>query len=277
MMNRKKYLLLAVLFLLSGGAAYTLLQNPAHDFSEQQCPDCHATTPVKGKRETLRMKASIEYLCGRCHSRHIENSLSHPVEMAPVTAIPPADLPLSWDGKMTCSTCHDIHASSDESGTLGRKFLRRKATGAEFCSACHVQDAKLAGKNGHSYGMGIAHMKYSADARGGRIDAVSQMCLSCHDGSLGKSSDVQIKSGSWSHGSSFSPYDPQGSHPIGIRYRSAFTKRGGLRPVGMLDPVIKLIDGKVGCRSCHDPFSKERNHLVMSNSGSRLCLACHDK
>lgn len=274
MITKKKYPLLMLLLLLSGGVAYTLLQNNGHDFSEQQCPDCHAVTPVKGKRETLRMKASIQYLCSRCHSSHIENSISHPVEMTPLSALPPSDLPLSWEGKMTCSTCHDIHASSGGP----RRYLRRNVTGSEFCSACHTRDASLAGNgSGHVQTMGMAHMKYFPDVKGERIDGASLMCLSCHDGSIGSSSDVQVKAGSWKHGASFSPYNPQGSHPIGVRYRTAMLKRGGLRPIGMLDPAIRLVDGKVGCCSCHDPFSKERYSLVMSNERSRLCLACHDK
>ena len=235
-------------------------------------------TPVKGKRETLKMKASIRYICGRCHNSHAENSLSHPVEMVPAFAIPPADLPLSWEGQMTCSTCHDIHASSEASHAQHRiPSLRRNAIGAELCAACHTDAANAAANNkkNHEPAMNFAHVKYTPDPKGGNIDRLSQMCLSCHDGgSLGGSADVQVRSGSWKHGTSFSGYDPQGSHPIGVKYRAAM-RRGGLRPVSALNQAVKLIDGKVGCASCHNPFSKERYYLVVSSG--RLCLECHDK
>ena len=241
-------------------------------------------TPVKGKRETLKMTAPIRDLCSRCHSKHIENSLSHPVEMAPVSAIPPADLPLSWDGYMTCSTCHDIHASHDS--LLPQGSLRRNVSGSDLCSACHRATTDTAGGKGtgrHVAMMPFAHvsgtnMKFAPDAnpRGEQIDKISQQCLGCHDGSVGTDLTVQVSAGSWKHGSTFSSQDPQGSHPIGVKYRGA-AKRGGFRPIGMLDKKIRLIEGRVGCPSCHDPYSKERAYLVMANNGSRLCLQCHDK
>jgi len=39
---------------------------------------------------------------------------------------------------------------------------------------------------------------------------------------------------------------------------------------------IRLFEGRIGCGTCHDPFSKLPKQLVMSNKGSRICLACHD-
>ena len=266
----KRPLLILFLLLIAAGAAYTVLRPTAHDFTEGQCADCHAVTPVAGKRETLRMKASIQYLCGRCHGQR--DSISHPVEMFPEKTAVPADLPLSWEGKMTCSTCHDIHAGRPGFGGEARS-LRRQASGAEFCSACHVSGIE----RGHVETLNRAHMKYTSDAKGGKVDKVTLGCLACHDGSLGTSDDVQIRAGSWKHGTALSRYDPQGSHPVGVRYISAMRKRGGLRPVGMLHPSIKLIDGRVGCASCHDPYSKEPKKLVMSNHGSKLCLECHNK
>jgi predicted CXXCH cytochrome family protein len=81
----------------------------------------------------------------------------------------------------------------------------------------------------------------------------------------------------WEHGAPLSRFDPRGSHPVGVDYMLARARRGGLLPVGALNPAIKLIEGKVSCNSCHDPYSKERKQLVMSMSGSKLCLSCHDK
>jgi len=43
---------------------------------------------------------------------------------------------------------------------------------------------------------------------------------------------------------------------------------------------LPLVDGLIGCSTCHLPYSKA-NHagpmLVIDNAGSRLCLACHRK
>ena len=271
----KRSILALFLLLIVAGAAYTLLRSTAHEFTQAQCPDCHAGTPVKSKRETLRMVASIQYLCGRCHGER--DSLSHPVEIYPASVTVPADLPLSWEGKMTCSTCHDIHAGHQGFDGAARS-LRRQVTGAAFCSACHANGAGArVADQGHAESLGKAHMKFDSEATAGSVDRISRACLACHDGSLGTADNVQIRSGSWSHGKALSRFDPQGSHPIGVRYVRAMMKRGGLRPVGLLNRAIKLIDGKVGCASCHDPYSREHNKLVMSNNGSKLCLECHDK
>ncbi len=264
----KRALPVLVMVLFAVGVAYTLLRTGAHEFTDKECADCHATPPVKGNRETLRMTAPIPQLCGRCHGDR--TALSHPVEIKPSTATLPGDLPLSWEGKMTCSTCHDIHSEE------ARRSLRRPVSGAAFCSACH--GSGFAAEPGHTASIGRAHlMKYTEDREKSRVDSVSRGCLGCHDGSLGLNDDVQIRSGSWSHGKSLSRYDPQGSHPIGINYRRALLKRGGLRPVERLNPAIKLIDGKVGCPSCHDPFGTEKRKLAVANNRSQLCLECHDK
>ncbi len=270
----KTYLPVVLLIAFSACLVYSALQNNAHDFSDSQCVDCHAITPVKGKRETLRMTASVETLCRRCHKKS-EDSLSHPVEMVPVTIVSPADLPLSWEGKMTCATCHDIHTASHP-GFDGRwYYLRRAVTGQAFCIACH-RDSAIIQKKGdsHARDLGVAHMRFT-EGTGGRIDKVSLACMSCHDGALATKADV--KTGTWRHGNALSSgYDAQGSHPIGVTYRRAM-KRGGLIPLERLNPKIRLINGKIGCTSCHDIYSKLRKMLVLSNEGSRLCLECHDK
>jgi predicted CXXCH cytochrome family protein len=40
---------------------------------------------------------------------------------------------------------------------------------------------------------------------------------------------------------------------------------------------VMLLEGKVSCVSCHDPYSTQRARLFMSNRGSAMCLACHNK
>jgi predicted CXXCH cytochrome family protein len=67
------------------------------------------------------------------------------------------------------------------------------------------------------------------------------------------------------------------SHPVGVDYRMAQLKSGAkLRDPLFLDPAVKLENGLVGCTSCHDANSELPAKLVMLNTGSRLCFACHD-
>lgn len=256
-------------FIIGSGIAYTLLRTGPHAFSDAQCPECHAVIPEKGRRETLRLTAPETDLCARCH-KTLENTVSHPVDIVPTRALPPPDFPLSYEGKMTCSTCHDIHESSNQIFGVASAFLRRQIKGRELCAICHEDSA------GHASMIGTAHMKYRAeDLDAGVVDPVSRACLSCHDGTLGPAETVAV--GTWEHGTPLTRFDPRGSHPIGVDYLRAFARHRGLRPMGTLNPAIKLIEGKVGCSSCHDLFSNLPGRLVMSNNGSRLCLACHDK
>lgn len=274
---RKRYLLIPLFLLGFAGLAYTIFQKGGHEFREDQCPECHAAQPVKGRRETLKMVAPVSFLCRRCHGE-MEDGVSHPVEIVPVDAVLPADFPLSWEGKMTCSTCHDIHASRASSlASFGAPAmsLRRPVAGAALCSACHGLERQGSPAGGHALAMGKAHMRFKPDSARGTLDPISRECLSCHDGSLGSAESVG--SGMWEHGAPLSRFDPRGGHPVGVDYMLAKARRGGLLPVGALNPAIKLIEGKVSCSSCHDPYSRERKKLVMSMSGSKLCLSCHDK
>jgi len=270
----KMHLFIILLIVLSACLVYSALQNNAHDFASDRCVDCHAVTPVKGDRQTLRMTASIDTLCRRCHKKN-DDPLSHPVEMIPVDITLPADLPLSLEGKMTCSTCHDIHASPQPGVDRGSYYLRRAEIGQAFCRACHRDNAIITEKVGsHAGALEVAHMTY-AEGTIGHIDKVSRTCMSCHDGSIGTTAEV--KTGRWRHGVRLSSgYDARGSHPIGVSYRGA-VKWGGMRPLERVNPKIKLIKGRIGCTSCHDIYSKQNKKLVVSNAGSGLCLECHDK
>lgn len=67
-------------------------------------------------------------------------------------------------------------------------------------------------------------------------------------------------------------------HPVGVLYvKIAAEKPRKFNPPGALPKEIKLFRGKIGCRTCHHVDPKGKFTLVMSNSGSRLCLGCHIK
>lgn len=98
------------------------------------------------------------------------------------------------------------------------------------------------------------------------VDDFSVTCLACHGGNLLSGWNIRLV---------HSTKDASGSHRIGTNYVSLAMRGPGLQEPEMLDPRIVLAEGRVGCLSCHDPFNLDGNHLVMSNSGSRLCLSCH--
>jgi predicted CXXCH cytochrome family protein len=92
------------------------------------------------------------------------------------------------------------------------------------------------------------------------LDIESRTCLSCHDGTI--ASDIGR--------------DEHQGHAVGIVLgNSAPNREMPVRSANMLDPRIRLFNGRVGCNSCHNPYSGEKSQLIMSNHGSRLCLSCH--
>jgi predicted CXXCH cytochrome family protein len=85
----------------------------------------------------------------------------------------------------------------------------------------------------------------------------TRYCLNCHDGA----------SAALIHR----------SHPVDISYLFAQIRSNGkLKPPTALNPAIYLKDDQLICVSCHHPESQNPAKLVMDNTGSMLCLACHN-
>ena len=114
----------------------------------------------------------------------------------------------------------------------------------------------------------------------------SRLCLSCHDGTVAvgltvtqgliattgtmNSSDIFGSDLSHSHPMSMTPVDD------GALASSLFST-----PPATKDPTVLLVSGKIECTTCHDPHVPNKDaanpmFLVRSNSGSAICVACHD-
>lgn len=253
--------LLAAAFIFTGGVAYAASDNP-HDFNDSECQRCHLD--LAG--HTKAMRASISHLCEGCH-KNISRKPSHPVNRFPRAVRVPEDLPLH-NGKITCNTCHNFHGSRFSSFGEKTYFLRRPAMGAEFCSSCH-NTKRFAGS--HASLLTIAHRgsRYAVADDTKPLDQLSLECLSCHDGSTGKSIPCRLIQGVCNRGT--------GAHPVGLVYKESRLRNRRLVPVSMLDRRLKLFDGKVGCGTCHDMYSKLPKKLTKSNAGSGLCRSCHRK
>jgi len=126
------------------------------------------------------------------------------------------------------------------------------------------------------------------------LDSVSESCLGCHDESrasriIVKNADapLQILDGKTNN------------HPLGMIY----DQYQGMSPGKFiqreaLDPKIELVDGRVGCLSCHEMKDEElekpqiplanvpsgdsadcpsSNQLTVAGNRSALCISCHIK
>jgi predicted CXXCH cytochrome family protein len=232
-----------------------LSRNP-HEFTEKECLKCH-TDPDNAPK---MLTAPVSKLCKHCHKK-VTMASSHPVDVYPRGMSIPGDLPLR-DGKVTCSTCHNIHL--EDMVILGSKtyFLRRPTSDIKFfCISCHEEDPQ---NPGHLL-IATAHTgnKFRVKDPSQPIDPLSAQCIGCHDGILAGSAKFIIGSGVWQHRG-----DP---HPIGVHYKRARMRNGRLAPLSRLDERIRLFAGRIGCGTCHDMFSKLPGKLVMRN----LCTNCH--
>lgn len=124
------------------------------------------------------------------------------------------------------------------------------------------------------------------------LDPVSQQCMDCHNGNKGQ--NIHLRS-------SGAPPEVSGfrtlNHPVGMRYEDASRRdRFGYRARTQLDPKILLVNGQMGCASCHElkpgrlHTSKPGNvamvkqfscmsskKLVTGSRPDELCMTCHTK
>jgi len=125
--------------------------------------------------------------------------------------------------------------------------------------------------------------------------AVSNLCMSCHDGTVSVASMYnppnEVASVTVTAGGNVSSAglitgtpdlgtDLSDDHPVNFTYDTALaTADGGLNDPATTPAVAALlIGGEVQCSSCHDPHDDTNApFLVMDNTHSALCTTCHIK
>lgn len=113
---------------------------------------------------------------------------------------------------------------------------------ADLCKVCH--DCT----KGMGCVIGVVHLGSSQN-----IKELVRECRVCHDGMQG------LNIGSLK------------DHKIDVLYIP-----GPDFKIIDYTPVV-LVDGRVTCISCHNPYSNDVSRLVISDQNSRLCLTCHRK
>lgn len=242
-------------------------------------------SPVRAGDPGIQPAASSG--CLTCHPQ-LEHG-GHPFDVKPRRVLIAPGLPLDLEGRLTCGTCHEacgLETAASFAGARapgGTRGLRSERRGLELCSECHgarrlggeVVALRFSGPGErHAQFQPIAHPGARAQ-EGGGIDGATRRCLQCHDGTVGGSGDLAVPV----QGRIVPSIGGRASsHPVGVPYptRPRPGSDTSYVPRGSLDPRVVLIEGTVGCLSCHNLFGREAGLLALPNHESALCYSCHE-
>ena len=230
-----------------------------HRSSKRDCEMCH----LDADKDPGSLKPMSNSRCTGCHA-DLKQSQPHPVDISPNTLLPD-EMPLV-NGKLGCITCHFFHPFSDKYKNRSGNLLRKPGRGVIFCASCHRIDEKE-----HVVFENIHRDSYRLSARNSSLDTYTLQCVECHDRYLDRSFGFD-------GAGKRSRFSRRSNHPVGVSLAQVSAKN----PLGFNHPYslpqnLRLFNGKIGCGTCHNAFSKDKSMLVMSNWRSRLCLKCHIK
>lgn len=168
----------------------------------------------------------------------------------------------------------------------------KASTEADVCVFCHTAH-RATGQTplwNHSLSGETNYIVYSSStlkAVVGQPNGSSRLCLSCHDGTVALGSvnsftaPIQMQNGvtTMPSGSDNLGTDLSGDHPVSFVYNAALVAEDPTlnNPTTLTGPVKLDSSAQVQCVSCHDPHNDQYgNFLVMNNSGSALCVVCHN-
>ncbi|MBK9121087.1 MAG: hypothetical protein IPM18_16010 [Phycisphaerales bacterium] len=171
-------------------------------------------------------------------------------------------------------------ASDLVSGLIGSKhdFSHGGRTGRDLCLPCHAPHLVSPPPPQLDARPTTTQPLRPYEGPGIVLNSWSMLCLGCHDGITAH--DVYSGSHALATGDQLAnsrlPATARTSHPIGITYPLAapgYRTRAEVEAAGLLLP-----DGRIQCTTCHDAHNTHRHPgmLKISNSRSRMCLACHN-
>lgn len=173
-------------------------------------------------------------------------------------------------------------------------FTLETWSGGEICLACHTpHGGDLTVPGAPLWNHELTTATFTLYTGGGTLDATlgqpsaqSMLCLSCHDGTVALDSYGGTTGSTTITGSGLVGTDLSDDHPISFTYDLTLaTADGALHDPGTalsgLGGTINadlLFAGQMQCASCHDVHGTGIASLLrINNSGSALCLTCHDK
>jgi DmsE family decaheme c-type cytochrome len=144
--------------------AHALWEGSAHDVRNLSCSTCHSIHDFKSERAQLKTRAESD-TCAACHRVQVQKSLRF------------GHMPVA-EGRMTCSSCHNPHGSTNE------RMLRVGNWINESCVSCH---ADKRGPFLFEHAAGRENCVTCHDPHGSNHDRMLQaklplLCQRCHVG-----------------------------------------------------------------------------------------------
>ncbi len=165
----------------------------------------------------------------------------------------------------SCTYCHAPHSGLASGKALWNQTLTRQVYSVYTSTSYHQQGAQPV------------------------LGADSNLCLSCHDGTVAVGQTLvsgKIATTGSMYASDVFGANLQSSHPLSVLPPiqdgpSLVESLASKGQTADLTGAIKLINGNIECTSCHnphvqakDPFAKY--FLAKDSSNGAMCLACHD-
>ena len=190
-----------------------------------------------------------------------------------------------------CPACADGILGSKHDLSVAGPGPIKAATESDVCVFCHtphraVSDTPLWNRaaSGATY---TPYSSSTAKAVMGQPTGASKLCLSCHDGTVAlgmvtsRSTPIQMQNSvsTLPAGPSRLGTDLSDDHPVSITYDNGLVGANGqLRSPSTLTGKVRLDhNNQMQCTSCHDSHdNKYGKFLVQDNTGSALCVNCHN-
>ncbi len=249
-------------------------------YSGKYCTECHETTPEL-KNQNLKYNGNFNILC-KCHF-NIPESYIHPVNIEPSKKIKnkiPPSFPLK-DGKIVCSTCHDIYLQCQKS-TMNKISLRGSPypTRYKICYKCH---------NIKEYEMLNPHKQLDVNKK-----IIVERCLYCHiekpDEKYSGQRDIALKNNIGILCQRC--HDIRGNHSGNSDHLRKPSAKG-IKRMNEMKKKFNIIlpldtDGNLTCATCHNPHetgviaayrpsAKGADGKYRHRLPGKMCTECHQK
>jgi predicted CXXCH cytochrome family protein len=192
----------------------------------------------------------------------------------------------------TAATAASVVNSKHNLSSTGPGTVKA-ATETDVCLFCHTVHRTTGQTPLWSHGMSsvsnyVVYSSATLKATVGQPDGSSRLCLSCHDGTVAlgmvssRTSTIEMQKGitTLPLGPSNLGTDLSGDHPISFVYdRMLAGQDPGIKDPATINHKLKLDHfRKMQCVTCHNPHDDQfGNFLVMDNTGSTMCLSCHNE